>query len=84
MVFQLFFRFYGNFGNFFLSVRVIRSFLGFRGIMVIGEGKKKKRTIECAKVRLHLKLVMPIVTMELLNVRKKQGYNQMWQKYSQE
>ena len=53
--------------------------------MVIGEGKrKKKKTIECAKVRLHLKLVMPIVTMEPLNVRKKQGYNQMWQKYSQE
>ena len=54
--------------------------------MVIGEKKKKKEKelSNVTKVRSHLKLVLPSVTMEMSNVRKKQGYNQMWQKYSQE
>ena len=46
--------------------------------------KRKKKLLNVTKVRSHLKLVLSIVTMELLKVRKKQGYNQMWQKYSQE
>ena len=57
--------------------------------MVISEKKKKKEKKKeelsnVTKVCSHFKLVLPIVTMESSNVRKKQGYNQMWQKYSQE
>ena len=41
--------------------------------MVIGEGKKKKELSNVTKVRSHLKLILPIVTMELTNVRKNKG-----------
>ena len=35
--------------------------------------KKKKELSNVTKVRSHLKLILPIVTMELTNVRKNKG-----------
>ena len=43
--------------------------------------KKKKTPLNVIKIQSYVILVLPNVTMEQSNMRKKLGYHWMWQKY---
>ena len=49
----------------------------------VSKRKKKKKPLNVTKVRSHLMLVLPNVTIEMSNVRKKLKYHLMRERYDQ-